>query len=712
MGKDVNVFYRIEEDLGIIEFDRPDSKVNLVDSPTMQTLGGILAEIEKNTFLKAVILVSKKENIFIAGADIKEIESITDPKEGERKSREGQLILNRLEDLKIPTVAVVDGVALGGGCELALACRYRVTTFNDKVKIGLPEVNLGFVPGFGGTYRLPRLVGLAQASKMILAGKQLSAKEALKVGLVDRIFPQKGLDQYLRRFVAEVLQSPIRRKRGPRKAKFPQKFLEETFTGRALLFHQTRKLTLGSTKGFYPAPMKALDVVAKTVFSSREKALALEAKTFGELAVTDVSKNLVKVFYLTEKFKKLTVPEAEHIKPATINRCAVLGAGVMGGGIAQLLSHQGIWVRLKDINYDAVAKGLKAAQKIFAGAVEKKKMEKFEADVKMGHITGTIDYSGFRHTDMVIEAVIENMDVKRKVFKELSAVCSPDTILCTNTSALSVTEMAKETKDPSKVIGLHFFNPVHRMPLIEIVTTTVTSHETLATTLQLTRRLGKTPIVVKDSCGFIVNRILLSYINEAGRILEEGANIDEIDALATSFGLPMGPLLLSDEVGLDVGYKVLLILEEGLGERFKPAGIFKKVYEQKWLGKKSGEGFYLHGARRTPNPRIFGLIERGQGVSSGSKLYLERMLYIMINEAARCLQEKIVEGADAIDVGMILGCGFPPFRGGLLRYADRVGLNKIVETLKQFEQTMRSGRFTPGEYLLDLARCQKKFFDQ
>ena len=557
MGQGQNIFYRIDGDLGIIEFDRPDSKVNLVDSPTIETLEHILDDIQKTGSIKAVLLVSKKENIFIAGADIKEIESITDPSEGEEKSQRGQIVLNKLEDLKVPTVAVIDGVALGGGCELALACRYRVATFNDKIRIGLPEVNLGFIPGFGGTYRLPRLVRLSQALKMILSGRQLSAKEALKVGLVDRLFPQSGLDAHVKKFVSEILTRPIKRPKGRNKVNLIQRFLEETYSGRWLLFRQTLNMTLKTTKGFYPAPVKALAVIKKTVLFRREKALKIEARTFGELAVTAISKNLVKVFYLTEKYKKISVPGAEHVKPATINRCAILGAGVMGGGIAQLLSSQGIWVRLKDIQYDAIMKGLKSARKIFDGAVEKRRLEKFAAEEKMGHISGTLDYTGFQKTDLVIEAVVENMEVKKKVFKELSAVCAPHTILCTNTSALSVSEMAQVTKDPSKVIGLHFFNPVHRMPLIEVITTPFTSPETVTTVLQLTRRLGKTPIVVKDSCGFIVNRILLSYINEAGWILEEGANIDQIDSLATAFGLPMGPLLLSDEVGLDVGYKVL-----------------------------------------------------------------------------------------------------------------------------------------------------------
>jgi len=709
MTQQPSVNYRVQENIGIIEFDRPDSKVNLVDSQTMRELDTILGTIQEDSALKAVWVMSKKPDIFVAGADIKEIEGITQPQEGEQKSRMGQEILNKLNDLKVPVIAVMDGVALGGGCELALACHYRVATFNDKFKIGLPEVNLGFIPGFSGTYRLPRIVGLAQAFRLILSGRIISGKEALKIGLIDRLFPQKGMVDYLVKFTDEI-QKKGRRKISVRKRRILERLLEDNFIGRAILFQQARKTVLETTKGFYPAPLKALDTIQKTYLSKRSKALAIEAKVFGRLAVTEISKNLVKVFYATEKYKKLTVPGTEHIQPKIIQKCAVLGAGVMGGGIAQLLSYQGIWVRLKDINYDAIAKGFKAARKIFDQAVGKRKLDKFAAEEKMAHITGALDYSGFKSADMVIEAVVENMEIKKKVFGELSQIVSAETILCTNTSALSVTQMARSTKDPSKVIGLHFFNPVHRMPLLEVITTDLTSQETIATTLHLAKRLGKTPIVVKDSCGFLVNRILLSYIHEAGRILEEGVRIEDIDRLVTDFGFPMGPLTLSDEVGLDVGFKVLLILEEAFGQRFRPVDAFRKIYEQKLFGKKTGEGFYIHRKKRIPNLKVYALIASKEKKPADPGEYLKRMIYIMVNEASRCLAEGIVDSPEAVDVGMIMGCGFPPFRGGLLRYADSVGIAKIVSQLEDLTGRLGDGRFKPSEYLVGLVKANRKFF--
>ena len=706
------VTLRKEENIGIIELDQEDSKVNLLTADTIMRLDSILEEVKREPSLKALMIKSNKKDVFIAGADIKEIEQITEAKDGGEKAKAGQDVLNKIEDLKIPTIAVIDGVALGGGCELALACEYRLATFNEKVRIGLPEVNLGFVPGFGGTYRLPRIVGLSEGLKMILAGKPVDGKKALRIGLVDRLVPQSGLDQLMRDFANEVLRGNSQKSKYQRKKKKGiVGFLESSWIGQIIIFSQSRKSVLKLTKGFYPAPLKAIDVIKKTFYLNRTKALEIEAKTFGELAITDISKNLVQVFYLSEKYKKLSLEGDDDVAPMEINKCAILGAGIMGGGIAQLLSSKDIWSRLKDINHEAIASGLKAASKIYEKAVKGRRMTKAEAEVKMAHITNTLDYTGFGNLDMVIEAVVEKMEVKKKVFKELSEVTDNKTILATNTSALSVTEMAKETKDPSKVIGFHFFNPVHRMPLVEIITTPKTSKETIVNSLNLVKRLGKTPILVKDSCGFIVNRILLGYMNEAGRILEECGEMERIDKVMTNFGMPMGPFILSDEVGLDVGIKVLKILEESIGERFEPVLTFKKAFEKGFLGKKSRKGFYIYGKKRKENPEILGLLNGTDPARFNEQEYCQRMVYIMINEAARCLEDKIVDEPSAIDVGMIFGTGFPPFRGGLLRYADVIGIGHIVKTLGNFENKFQSDRFSPTKYLQELKDMNKGFYN-
>ncbi len=704
--------YNEKNNVGVIVFDHDDSKVNILSSDVIKQLSAALDQLKDREDLTALLIVSMKKDVFIAGADIKEIEKIVEPDDGAKKAKAGQDVLNKIEELHFPTIAVIDGVALGGGCELALACDYRLATFNPKVRIGLPEVNLGFIPGFGGTYRLPRIVGLQEALKMILAGRPIDGAKALKIGLFDKIVTQKGLDQHIEEFVKDITEGKLKKSKYERRKKkkgFPG-FLDHNPIGNRIVFDQSRKNVLKLTKGFYPAPLKAVDVVASNFYMDRKRGLALEARGFGELAVTDISKNLVYIFYLSEKYRKLSIKGTESIKPANITKCGVLGAGVMGGGIAQLLSSKGIWTRMKDISLDAIAKGFQAAGKVYTQAVKKRKLTKAVAAERMAHITGSLDYSGFANADYVIEAVVENMDIKKSVFKELSEKCSEHTILASNTSALSVTEMSLEVKDPSKVIGFHFFNPVHRMPLVEIITTAQTSNETLVTSLALVKRLGKTPIVVKDSPGFIVNRILLGYICEAGHILEETGELEEVDLVMTDFGMPMGPFLLSDEVGLDVGLKVMHILEESFGKRFKAASIFEKILETGKLGKKSGKGFYDHTIKdRQVNTEVWDLMD-SQFTRLDKQECLDRLVLTMINEAAKCLEEKIVEDPGAIDVGMIFGTGFPPFKGGLLKYADSLGIAHVVDQLEKLQKELEAERFAPCQYLLNLKNQNKTFF--
>ncbi len=703
----MSVFYKEESNIGTITFDQPDSKVNVFNLATFLELDKIIDEL-KGKNLKALVIQSAKKDIFIAGADIKEIEKIITLEDSKAKSQAGQRIMDKIEDLAFPTVAVIDGMALGGGCELALACRYRVMTFNDKIRIGLPEVNLGLIPGFGGTYRLPMLVGLQQGLKMIVSGAPINSLAAFKCGLVDRLYPSLGLGERVREFIEEVALEPHKRIFKRPAPKGLPAFLETNPFGQMMVYKETVKSIQKATKGFYPAPLKAVDVIRRTLHLPREQALDIESSAFAQLTITPISKNLLKVFYLTEKYKKLTVPGLDNVKPTPITKGAVIGAGIMGGGIAQLFSDRGVWARLKDINQDAIAKGLKAAYDVYAQAMKRKKAKPYAVAAKMAMISGTVDYSGFADADIAIEAVVENMDVKKKVFAEVSQVLSSTAILASNTSSLSVTEMARASKDPARVIGFHFFNPVHRMPLIEIITTEFTSQQTLVSTLEFAKKLGKTPVIVKDAPGFLVNRILLGYINEAGRLLGEGGSITEIDCFATNFGLPMGPFTLSDEVGLDVGVKVLHVLETGLGPRFKPAPIFEEVLPKKLLGKKSGKGFYIHGKERVVNPDVQALVKQGGAVSEEESI--QRMIYIMINEAAVILEEKVVDGPDTVDIGMIMGTGFPPFRGGLLRYADSLGMDQLVNGLEKLEARFKDGRFKPCAYILDLKATGKKFY--
>jgi 3-hydroxyacyl-CoA dehydrogenase/enoyl-CoA hydratase/3-hydroxybutyryl-CoA epimerase len=728
-----NLKLKIENGFAVIEFDQPDSKVNVLSSFSLTELETIIKQLNNRQDLKGVLIASAKPDIFIAGADIKEIENMKSYSEAEAIVKKGQKILNALEGLNVPTVALINGVCLGGGLELALVCDYRLAGFDNRVKLGLPEVKLGVIPGFGGTKRLARLVGLRKALEMILSGDPISSSEALKIGLVDTLASGNRLFE---EGIQLLKEKKIKRNQfKPMLKGWMNILLDRTFLGRMILVNQTKKFILRSTKGQYPAPLKALEVVSKNYTSSLEKSLDREAGAFGELGVGLIAKNLISVFYLVEKYKKYKWSDAA---PARIDKCGLLGAGVMGGGIAQLLSYYGIPVRMKDLNYQALGNGLKQAKEVYDYAVKKKKVKSSQACLGIGLISPTANYQGFSNADLIIEAVVEDMNIKKSVFKELESIAKSDAVLASNTSCLSISQMAEAVKDKSRVLGIHFFNPVHRMPLIEIIRPSQTSDRAIATAVEFTRRIGKIPIVVSDTCGFLINRILLTYLNEAARILEQGASIEKIDAVMLGFGMPMGPFTLMDEVGLDVGYKVALILENNFGEKMKVAEIMKKLYEKKWSGRKSGKGFYIHrGKKRVINKEVYNLLYgiskvtsptyavgtfpprrwgRSNSLSCVSKACisseeaLQRMVYRMINEAALCLQEKVCSEPSDVDIGMIMGTGFPAFRAGLLRYADSIGCDRIVDALQKFREKYKSERFLPCGYLLELAKRKSKFY--
>lgn len=697
---------KIEKELAVIEFEQFDSKVNVLSSSALMELKEIIKQLSQRQDLKGGCIISKKPDIFIAGADIREIEKINSVAQAQEMVEAGQEILNSLEKLPFPTVALINGACLGGGLELALACDYRIASFSDKVKLGLPEVKLGVIPGFGGTKRLPALVGLRKGLELILFGEPASGIEALKIGLVDGLCSQNRL---LEEGIELLGQKGRKRKRIKPKIKgLVNVLLDKTYLGRAILKSQTKRFVLKNTKGHYPAVLKALEVVVKNYNSSLKQALKREAEAFSELAVGYVSKNLISVFYLIEKYKKAKWSETA---PKTIHKCAVAGAGVMGGGIVQLFSAYGIAVRMKDLNYQALGRGLRQAKEVYDYAVKKKKLKINQAILGMGLISVTTDYSGFSNANLIVEAVVEDIEIKKKVFSEFSKIAKPDAILASNTSCLSIAQMSEAAEGRHRVIGMHFFNPVHRMPLLEIIRTPYTSEETTATVVDFSKKIGKTPIVVKDSCGFLINRILLPYLNEAGFLLQEGINFETIDEIMLKFGMPMGPFTLMDEIGLDVGYKVALLLEGYFGKRMAVAQILKKVYEQKWFGRKSGKGFFIHkGKDRIPNKEIYNLIHIEKKSALSKEYILRRMVFRMLNEAAMCLQEKICNEPYDVDIGMIMGTGFPAFKGGLLRYADFIGTAEILESLKRFADEASPERFKPCDYLIDLSKKKEGFY--
>jgi len=693
-------------------FDVPGSRVNILSTPVMAQLDAALAEVEEGVAtgrIKALVVRSGKPATFIAGADIEEIRAITDVAEAERGSREGQRIFRRIERLAIPSIAAIDGACMGGGTELALACTYRLASDRPETRIGLPEVRLGIIPGFGGTVRLPRLVGLRAAIELIVTGRAIPAKQAERIGLVDEAVPAPLLEDRARRFAWERIdRGPLR---PPRRKRLGDRLLDETAPGRRLVLWQARKRVLAETKGHYPAPLVALDTIAATLNLPLDPAFEREAAAVARLITSDVSKNLVHVFYLMEDAKKARPPA--DARP--VERVGVLGAGVMGGGIAQLLAYRGIPVRLKDIRSEAISLGLAHAREVFDGAVHRRRMDRRDAELGMSRIAPTLDYSGFGSVDLVIEAVVERMDVKQQVLREAEAEVPETAILASNTSSLSISVMQGALARPENFCGLHFFNPVHRMPLVEIVRGAATSDETVATVFDLARRLQKTPVIVNDGPGFLVNRLLAPYLNEAGWLLAEGAGIREIDRALLDFGMPMGPLRLLDEVGLDVSRHAAAVLYEAFGDRLRPAPPLLKLGETSRLGRKGGLGFYRYedGKEVGPDDSIYA--ELGESIPAERRqipagTIQERCILVMINEAARALEDGIVSSPGDVDLAMITGTGFPPFRGGLLRYADRLSLPTIVERLEALEQ-MHGVRFQPAPVLRDRASAGRGFYD-
>jgi 3-hydroxyacyl-CoA dehydrogenase / enoyl-CoA hydratase / 3-hydroxybutyryl-CoA epimerase len=674
-------------------FDDPARKVNILSDTVMTQLDILLGDVEAAAGrgeVQALVIRSGKDGSFIAGADIDAIASIHDPVEASAQAGRGPAVFQRLHRLAIPTVVAIDGTCLGGGTELALAAEVRIASDRPETKIGLPEIRLGIIPGFGGTTRLPRLIGLIAASDLILTGKNVDARQAEKLGLIHE------------RMHAGVL---ARRAGG-----LAQRMAERTSIGRRVILKQARKQVLKQTRGRYPAPLEALSVMRRSAGKPLNRALAMEADAVGRLVVSDVSKNLIHVFRLMEGAKKAGPDAAGR----AVDRVAVLGAGVMGGGVAQLLAHRGIAVRLKDINQEALSTGLRHARSQFDKLVSRRKLRRREAEDQMAAISPALTYTGFGTVDLVIEAVVERMDVKQTVLREVEQNVGPDAVLTTNTSSLSVTRMQEALDRPDRLVGMHFFNPVHRMPLIEVIRAERSSDEAVATVFDLALRLGKIPVIVNDGPGFLVNRILTPYLNEAGYLLGEGASVGEVDEALISFGMPMGPFRLLDEVGLDIARHAGGTMHEAFGDRFAPAAALSALEGSERLGRKNEKGFYVYedGREKHPDQTIYEELAAVIGddrTSIGAAQIRDRCILPMINEAARILEEGIARSAGDVDLAMITGTGFPPFRGGLLRYADRLGLDEILARLTALE-AMHGERFAPAPLLRDKAEAGEGFY--
>ncbi|MBX3021272.1 MAG: enoyl-CoA hydratase/isomerase family protein [Bdellovibrionales bacterium] len=702
-------------DIALLEWDLFGEKVNKLSTPVMFRLREVVEELKKSSF-KAVVMVSRKSKIFIAGADIEEIKRINTKEEFNKVLTQAHEIFNALEDLPLVTIAAINGACLGGGCEMVLACDYRIASDSPDTKIGLPEVKLGILPGFGGCVRLPRTVGLPASLDIILAGKAVDGRKAEKIGLVDACVPAQQLEERALAWAREKIAAGAKKRRKTYRPVGAMNKFMDSFLGRPVVFSQAKKGVLKETKGFYPAPLKALEVVSRTYgMSQRERALAIEAECFIEVATTAVSKNLIDLFYMMEAVKKQTGVEGKDVKPLPVQSIAVLGAGTMGGGIAQVAADKGILVRMKDISNEQLAVGFRHASEIFGKYLKRKRITKYDFDAKMSRISGTLDYSGFQQMDVVIEAIIEDMNLKKKVIAETVKHLNPECIFATNTSSLSVTEMAEAHPHPENFVGMHFFNPVDKMPLVEVIRGPKTSDVATATIFELSKRMGKTPVVVQDGPGFLVNRLLMPYMIEAMFLMQDGMAIDVVDRWYThKFGMPMGPFRLMDEVGLDVCIKVVKIFHKSLGDRIEVPKLITALNESSRKGKKNGRGFYLYdakGQQLSVDRAVYG--ELGLGAPTNpltEKECLERGVFTMINEASLALiEDRIVQTPQDVDLAMIMGTGFPPFRGGLLKYADALGTQYVAQELELYASKCGS-RLRPAQPLANLAKTNRKFY--
>jgi 3-hydroxyacyl-CoA dehydrogenase/enoyl-CoA hydratase/3-hydroxybutyryl-CoA epimerase len=698
-----------ENGIAVIAFDLPGEPVNKLSAAARVELEALLIGLRDDPATRAVVLISGKADNFIAGADIEEFTALTSQDAAERLSFEGQETVSRVETFHKPIVAAIHGACLGGGLELALACHYRIATDHPKTQLGLPEVQLGLIPGAGGCQRLPRLVGARAALDMILTGKSERASKALRLGLVDEVVPRSILRQ-----VAVVAADRLIREGMPKrvsKGGLQGLVLDRTAAGRRLVYRAARKQVLKKTGGHYPAPLAALEAVRVGLEQGVTAGLAEEHRAFGELAVGDVSRKLVQIFFATTALKKDDGVPPGSASPRQIRRLGIVGSGFMGSGIAgTAVLNVEVDTRLKDSDLTRVGKGLKAATRLLADRLEKRRLTRSQYERLFALLSGSADYSGFNRADLVIEAVFEDLETKRKVLAEVEAVLRPEAILATNTSTIPIRQIAEHARRPERILGMHFFSPVERMPLLEVIPTEVTSPDTLVTAVRFGRRMGKTVIVVADRPGFWVNRILSPYLNEAGHLLQEGVPIELIDQVMTRIGFPVGPVALLDEVGLDVAEKAGGVMHEAFGERMKPAGALSRMLGATRLGRKNGRGFYRYkqGHKSGVDTSVYPLLGV-RPTEADPDLVQRRLLYAMLNEAAMGCAENVVRSPRDADIGAIFGIGFPAFRGGPLRMIDDLGPGRVVETLYQLQEVFGE-RFRPAPSLLEMTRRSGRYY--
>ncbi|MGC3991974.1 MAG: 3-hydroxyacyl-CoA dehydrogenase NAD-binding domain-containing protein [Chthoniobacteraceae bacterium] len=696
---DGNIRGEEDGDVLLLVFDRPRSSANIFDRATLLEFKEWLNHAQQMPGLKGLVLLSAKPTIFLAGADLNALAKLDDTELREFIAL-GQGIMNQLAALPVPTVAAIHGACVGGGYEMSLACQRRIASSDHRTKIGLPETRLGILPAWGGATRLPRLIGVPGALDIILGGKVLPAKVALKRGLVDEVVPAEYLRELALQRVRE--NQPLHR-HGLLHSRPVNRLLARAVAPRALAKIRDRSGTN------YPALEKALEVVTQGIQGSVEYSLELERMGVAELAKTEACRNLLRLMLAQEAAKKrLFAAPQPGVK---VSRTVVVGAGVMGAGIAQWLATRGMSVILRDIAPERVAAGLATIAKLCAAGVKSHALSQTEAHATMDRISPAATPMPMERAQVIIEAAVEKMDLKKQIFAQLAGSAGRDTILATNTSALSITELGAATSCPERVLGIHFFNPVHRMQLVEVVRGEKTAPEVVQRAVQFVQQLGKLPVVVRDRPGFLVNRILMPYLIEAAHCFETGASVEEIDRAMKDFGMPMGPLRLMDEVGLDICEDVAATLSCHFYDHLSVPLVLHKMIALGRLGKKKGLGFYRYGGSHEPvvSSGVKKFQKMGPRIPSRDELQ-RRMVLRMVNEAVRCLDERVAETAADVDFAMVMGTGFAPFRGGPLRYADSLGACKLVNELERLAENGGS-EFQPCERLRRMAGKGERFYE-
>lgn len=690
-----------------VTMDRAGDEINTLDPALMDDFEAVLARIEEDAAIVAVVLTSAKEDNFLAGANIKWFSELTDASVATEAIRQGHALFDRLErvhtELRKPVVAAIHGACLGGGNELALACSQRIATDHPKTKLGQPEVQLGLLPAGGGTQRLPALIGIGPALELILTGRTITARRARRLGLVDEAVPPSMLTEIARRRAYEAINAPPAKMRGVRSwltpAGMQRLALETNPLGQGVLFKQARQKVRAETKGHLPAPERALEAVQIGIQEGRRAGLDAEARFFGELVTSSESQALRSIFFATRS--RPSTEGARHV-----DKVGVLGGGLMGGGIAAVSTLRArSRVRIKEIDTAGIGRALAHVSKAVGERVEKRRLTDFEGEQAMLRLTGTTDWSGFGDVDLVIEAVFEDLALKQTILKEVEAVVPSGTTLASNTSSLPIEALASTASRPENVVGMHYFSPVEKMPLLEVIVTDQTSKEAEATAVAFGHRQGKTVIVVGDGTGFYTTRILGPYTAEAFHLLAEGASVEDIDGAMEAWGFPVGPLRLADEVGIDVGAKISGILVGAFGERMAGPDIMGGLVTSDRRGRKNRRGFYSYdaaGKRGGVDQSVYtdlGVSPRG---STSRAEIQDRLSLALINEAARCLEEGILRTAADGDIGAVMGIGFPPFRGGPFFWIDQVGAPEIVRRLGELAR--RHGpRFEPASILVEAA---------